>query len=107
MAVLPRPVTMMMLVPLACLPSYTQYWMSGLSTSGSISLGCALVAGRKRVPNPAAGKTALRIGTVRFMGADYRPTGSRAGAVACGARIGAGSRPQLVPQMTQARVEAG
>src|SRR5882724_3222910 len=26
----------------------------------SISLGCALVAGRKRVPNPAAGRTALR-----------------------------------------------
>src|SRR5580700_5000206 len=34
--------------------------MMGLSTSGSISLGWALVAGRKRVPNPAAGKTALR-----------------------------------------------
>src|SRR6186997_43470 len=34
--------------------------MIGLSTSGSISLGCALVAGRKRVPRPAAGKTALR-----------------------------------------------
>src|SRR5260370_27141133 len=34
--------------------------MMGLSTSGSISLGCALVAGRKRVPSPAAGNTALR-----------------------------------------------
>src|ERR1039458_579236 len=34
--------------------------MSGLSTKGSISLGCALVAGRKRVPRPAAGNTALR-----------------------------------------------
>src|SRR5579863_2702854 len=34
--------------------------MSGLSTTGSISLGCAFVAGRKRVPRPAAGKTALR-----------------------------------------------
>src|SRR5580693_1495602 len=34
--------------------------MRGLSTSGSISLGCALVAGRNRVPSPAAGKTALR-----------------------------------------------
>src|SRR5215472_4306737 len=34
--------------------------MIGLSTRGSISLGWALVAGRKRVPNPAAGKTALR-----------------------------------------------
>jgi len=40
--------------------SSTPYWMIGLSTSGSISLGCALVAGRKRVPNPAAGKMALR-----------------------------------------------
>src|SRR5208337_63894 len=34
--------------------------MMGLSTSGIISLGCALVAGRKRVPSPAAGKTALQ-----------------------------------------------
>src|SRR4051794_11892319 len=36
--------------------------MAGLSTSGSISLGCALVAGRKRVPRPAAGITALVTG---------------------------------------------
>src|SRR6266567_2276905 len=34
--------------------------MIGLSTSGSISLGSALVAGRKRVPSPAAGNTALQ-----------------------------------------------
>src|SRR6516165_643308 len=34
--------------------------MMGLSISGSISLGWALVAGRKRVPRPATGKTALR-----------------------------------------------
>src|ERR1039457_3939105 len=34
--------------------------MMGLSTMGNISLGWALVAGRKRVPSPAAGKTALR-----------------------------------------------
>src|SRR5215469_10697874 len=40
--------------------SSTPYWMMGLSTRGSISLGWALVAGRKRVPSPAAGKTALR-----------------------------------------------
>ena len=39
--------------------SSTTYWMAGLSTTGSISLGCALVAGRKRVPRPAAGMTAL------------------------------------------------
>ena len=44
----------------AATASSTPYWMIGLSTSGSISLGCALVAGRKRVPQPAAGKTALR-----------------------------------------------
>src|SRR5215472_1043407 len=36
--------------------------MSGLSTMGSISFGIALVAGRKRVPNPATGKTAFRTG---------------------------------------------
>src|SRR5215467_4845043 len=34
--------------------------MIGLSTSGSISFGCAFVAGRNRVPRPAAGKIALR-----------------------------------------------
>jgi hypothetical protein len=39
--------------------SSTTYWMAGRSTTGSISLGCALVAGRKRVPRPAAGMTAL------------------------------------------------
>src|SRR3954462_6332258 len=40
--------------------SSTPYWMIGLSTRGSISFGCALVAGKKRVPRPAAGKNALR-----------------------------------------------
>src|SRR6266852_3873023 len=34
--------------------------MCGLSTTVSISFGCALVAGRKRVPSPAAGRTAFR-----------------------------------------------
>src|SRR5262245_40713091 len=34
--------------------------MMGLSTSVSISLACAFVAGKKRVPRPAAGKTAFR-----------------------------------------------
>jgi hypothetical protein len=33
--------------------------MSGLSTTQSISLGLALVAGKKRVPKPATGKTAF------------------------------------------------
>src|SRR5215207_2386008 len=44
----------------AATASSTAYWMIGLSTSGSISFGCAFVAGRKRVPQPAAGKTAFR-----------------------------------------------
>src|SRR5437764_1226850 len=60
MAVLPRPVTMMMFEIPEWMASSTPYWMRGLSTSGSISLGMALVAGKNRVPNPAAGKTALR-----------------------------------------------
>jgi hypothetical protein len=37
----------------------TTNWMAGLSTIGSISFGCDLVAGRNRVPNPAAGMTAF------------------------------------------------
>ncbi len=43
----------------ACAASSTTYWMAGLSTTGSISFGIALVAGRNRVPRPAAGMTAL------------------------------------------------
>src|SRR4051794_39366668 len=39
--------------------SSTTYWIAGLSTTGSISFGVAFVAGRKRVPRPAAGTTAL------------------------------------------------
>ena len=35
--------------------------MTGLSTSTSISFGSTFVAGRNRVPRPAAGKTAFRI----------------------------------------------
>src|SRR4029079_12436063 len=53
-------VTMMTCSMPAATASSTAYWMIGLSTSGSISFGCALVAGRKRVPQPAAGKTAFR-----------------------------------------------
>src|SRR5919204_4214710 len=39
--------------------SSTTYWIAGLSTTGSISFGCALVAGRNLVPRPAAGMTAF------------------------------------------------
>ena len=51
----------MLLMPEATASS-TPYWMTGLSTRTSISFGCAFVAGRKRVPSPAAGKTAVRTG---------------------------------------------
>src|SRR6185503_11482332 len=53
--------------------SSTAYWMSGLSTIGSISFGLALVAGRKRVPRPATGKTAKRIGAGRLTGGPSVP----------------------------------
>src|SRR5260370_31714936 len=60
MARLPPPVTMITSsMPLATASS-TLYWMAGLSTKGSISLGCALVAGRNRVPSPAAVMIAFR-----------------------------------------------
>src|SRR6266498_2881038 len=60
MARLLRPVTRMISSSPDATASSTTYWMVGLSTIGSISFGCALVAGRNRVPSPAAGKTALR-----------------------------------------------
>src|ERR1017187_9178445 len=60
MAVLPRPVPMIIFWIPEWTASSTPYWMMGLSTIGSISLGGALVAGRNRVPSPAAGNTALR-----------------------------------------------
>src|SRR5262245_6065114 len=59
MARLPRPVITSTSVSPARTASSTTYWMAGLSTIGSISLGWLLVAGRKRVPSPAAGSTAL------------------------------------------------
>src|SRR5271156_6557727 len=66
MACLPRPVMMMIWSQPDARASSTPYWMMGLSTKGSISLGWALVAGKKRVPSPAAGKTALRTRMVNF-----------------------------------------
>src|SRR4051812_19062289 len=56
----------------AATASSTANWMSGLSTIGIISLGLALVAGRKRVPRPATGNTALVI----FIGGQLRLSGS-------------------------------
>ncbi len=69
MARLWRPVTIRTSSSPAAAASSTTYWMAGLSTTGSISLGVAFVAGRKRVPRPAAGTTALRTRRVGAAGA--------------------------------------
>src|SRR5579859_3741335 len=52
--------------------------MSGLSTTGSISLGLALVAGRKRVPRPATGNTAVRIADLETVIPSFSSRGSHA-----------------------------
>src|SRR5262249_35201098 len=59
MARLLRPVMKIMSWMPAAAASSTAYWIRGLSTTGSISFGLALVAGRKRLPSPATGNTAL------------------------------------------------
>src|SRR5215468_4698815 len=59
MARLFRPVMKIISVIPAAAASSTAYWMRGLSTTGSISLGLAFVTGRKRLPSPATGNTAL------------------------------------------------
>src|SRR6202012_5207288 len=69
---LPRPVIKTNCSMPASRASSTAYWMTGLSTTGSISLGTALVAGKNRVPMPATGNKALRtvltLGMVVFRG---------------------------------------
>ena len=47
--------------------SSTIYWIAGLSTIGSISLGMAFDAGSTRVPKPAAGITAFLIFISRLL----------------------------------------
>src|SRR2546421_546057 len=59
MARLLRPVTKIISVMPAAAASSSAYWMSGLSTTGIISFGLALVTGRKRLPKPATGNTAF------------------------------------------------
>src|SRR5262245_7179011 len=60
MATLLRPLTTTTSLMPAATASSTTSWSVGTSTIGSISFGTALVAGRKRVPSPAAGITAFR-----------------------------------------------
>jgi hypothetical protein len=52
---LPRPVTIAIVLSPASIASSTPYCKSGLVNTGNISLGMALVAGKNRVPYPAAG----------------------------------------------------
>ena len=47
------------------------YWIVGLSTIGNISLGEALVTGKNRVPNPAAGMIALRTFVIKTQTSKY------------------------------------
>src|SRR5258708_4227736 len=54
----------------ACCASSTAYWMSGLSTTGSISFGMALVAGRDRAVS-GAGVVTVR----RGRGGGWAPAG--------------------------------
>src|SRR5918994_5704154 len=61
MARLELPVMKTSLRAPAASASSAAYWIRGLSTMGSISLGLALVAGRNRVPRPATEKTAVLI----------------------------------------------
>ena len=62
-----RPVTKIISVMPASTASSTAYWINGLSTTGIISLGLALVAGKNREPIPATGKTALRTFSPRLI----------------------------------------
>src|SRR6266567_965422 len=47
--------------------SYTTYCTIGFRATGSISLGCDLVAGSSRVPTPATGTIALLITTRLYL----------------------------------------
>jgi hypothetical protein len=51
----------------AFIASSTPYWIRGLVRIGSISFGIDLVAGKKRVPYPAAGKRQILIEDFFFM----------------------------------------
>src|SRR5881394_2535527 len=72
MARLLRPVTKIISVMPAAAASSTAYWINGLSTMGSISLGLALVTGRKRLPRPATGNTALVMGFMKYLDCGYQ-----------------------------------
>src|SRR5579871_5676272 len=95
MARLLRPVTKIISVMPAAIASSTAYWISGLSTMGSISFGLALVAGRNRVPRPATGNTAFVTFNMLF-------TPGSSGGHAC---TNAGEERQSGRQARQLRVQ--
>src|SRR5581483_5667339 len=66
----------------------------GTSTIGSISFGTALVAGRKRVPRPAAGMTAFRTGRMARKVARRAPSAQTGELWRGGHPLGADERAQ-------------
>src|ERR1051325_11230277 len=62
MDALPGPVTKSTRLMPTRVNSSTTYCTTGLRPTGSISLGCDLVAGSRRVPRPATGTTARLTG---------------------------------------------
>src|SRR5215471_2435293 len=95
MAPLPWPVMSRTLSSPAATASSTTYWMVGVSTTGSISLGTALVAGRKRVPRPAAGMTAFLIADDIGMPLPYSSRAVPAAAPAEACRMGGTALPHI------------
>src|SRR5438094_649971 len=85
-------------IPLA-MASSTPYWIVGLSTSGSISFGCALVTGKKRVPR---GRQAARL---RHSQAGDRPRDLLGDERRAGPRGTARKRPQQGARQEGARTE--
>src|SRR5262249_43373149 len=97
MARLLRPVTRMISSSPEATASSTTYWIVGLSTSGSISLGWAFVAGRNRVPSPAAGNTAFLTFMVRpSLGRDAQERADRFEQVHGDARSSSGPRTWIL-----------
>src|SRR5882762_2414837 len=84
MARLEAPVMNTRRCALAARASSNAYWISGLSTTVRPYFGLALVAGRKRVPRPATGNTAVRMADLKvvLIGIPSRgPYGSLLGAL--------------------------
>src|SRR3954471_10166957 len=103
MARLWRPVTIRTSSSPAAAASSTTYWMAGLSTTGSISFGVALVAGRKRVPSPATGTTALVTGAVKVRSLAMAPDPNGPGCLA--AAIASARHVRAVAALTLGHVE--